>query len=240
MIDAQRVLAQAQQGRFPADWQVFRGKRRSSLAVGCMAIFLTIFLAVFLGIAALILTTALNIHSGITSFLQTSNQAQPGQAQPLTPSDPRFFPLAGGSPRPLIEVGIGILVLAVVVGIIATLIAARDAGNPDPLLVVLPQGFVEYISHRKPIQSFAFAELSNIVLRVGTRTYQTANGPIGPGWSAPTTRTTVHFWLDLYYRNGRKGKWKQRAKFGAPEAIAQVIIAAQAQYVALARRQYAR
>ena len=220
MIDAQRVLAQVQQRQYPADWQVFRGKRRSPIVVAFVAIFYTLFFIVFFSILAVVITGFLHVQAGSTA-------------------DP-FTSVANRLPISLKEAAIGAGGLALAVGIIAALFAARDAGDPDPLLIVLPQGFVEYISHRKPIQSFAFAEISNLALRVGTRRYSSTSYNAATGLSTTTYRTMVHFWLDLYYRDGRKGKWKQRVKFGAPEAMCQVIIAAHAQYVALARQYRAR
>lgn len=64
--------------------------------------------------------------------------------------------------------------------------------DPDPLLVITPDGAVEYISERKPLSVVHFHELAGMKLRVSTSD------------SSPFVTT----WIDLRYRDGSKKRWR--------------------------------
>jgi hypothetical protein len=123
---------------------------------------------------------------------------------------------------------LGALVLAQVIGISIGFFVGRDRKDPDPLLVMLPEGFAEFSNSRKPIVAIAFAELSE--LRLGQRTYKrTITRPNGGG---STTSTRTDTWLDLVYRDGRQDQWEPRITFVGPESAFQTITATYGPYVA--------
>jgi hypothetical protein len=222
-VSPNAIMNQVWQGRVPADWQVIHGKRRSAFAVGCSATFVTLVLLFILAVGAVVISGFVHFGSGI----------QPGQS-PSSFLNPASFGSATIAGYPALAVVGGVaLVIALLVGIIAGFIAGRDSGDPDPELVILPNGFVEYVSHRKPIISIPFAEIADVDLRVKTTTYHSTNTNANTSFSTTTTRTRTDIWLDLYYRNGNKEKWQPRAKFGPTQSVCQMIIKAHARYSAL-------
>lgn len=222
MVNPEAIVNQVWQGRVPADWQVIHGKRRSAFAVGFLAAFYTLVLVFILSIGSVVVIGFLHVGSGATS------SPFPGPFGP-------FSEMIAGYPAPAVIGGVA-LVIALLVGIIAGLIAGRDSGDPDPELVLLPNGFVEYVSHRKPIISIPFAEIADVDLRVKTTTYRSTNTNPNTGFSTTTTRTRTDIWLDLYYRNGNKERWAPRANFGPSQSICQMIIKAHSRYTALRER----
>jgi len=68
--------------------------------------------------------------------------------------------------------------------------------DPDPLLVITPDGVVEYIDSKKPAMAVDFDGLSRIGLRVSGSTF------------SDSIQVRLDVWLDLYYRDGRKSKWR--------------------------------
>jgi len=222
MVSPETVINQVWQGKVPADWQIIHGKRRSAFAAGCFAAFFTLVLLFILSIGAIVLIGFLSGGSGATSSPFSG---------PLGP----FSETIAGEPAPAV-IGGGGLVIAVLVGIITGMIAGRDASDPDPELVILPYGFVEYVSHRKPIISVPFAEIADVNLRVKTTTTPSTSTNPTTGWSTTTTNTRTDIWLDLLYRNGRKERWAPRAKFGPRQDVCQAIIKAHSRYSALQGR----
>src|ERR1700760_1059504 len=63
--------------------------------------------------------------------------------------------------------------------------------DPDPMLVVTPDGGVGYEGQKKPLIAIDFAELESIELR-GNATTQ-----------SDTAHASLHAWLDLHYADGR-------------------------------------
>jgi hypothetical protein len=70
------------------------------------------------------------------------------------------------------------------------------SGDPDPLLVVTPEGIVEFVDNRERLQVVDFDQLSDVALRIRGSSFSDS--------------MIVHLdvWLDLRYRDGRKEKWK--------------------------------
>ncbi|HEY7050478.1 MAG TPA: hypothetical protein VH373_24905 [Jatrophihabitantaceae bacterium] len=68
--------------------------------------------------------------------------------------------------------------------------------DPDPLLVITPDGVIEYVSERKPLTVVSFSELAQIALRVQGRSF------------SDSMSVTLDVWIDLHYRDGRKLKWR--------------------------------
>ena len=71
--------------------------------------------------------------------------------------------------------------------------------DPDPMLVVTPDGVVVYEDQKKPLIAIDFAELESIELR-GNATTQ-----------SDTAHATLHAWLDLHYSDGRTAAWEPSA-----------------------------
>lgn len=72
----------------------------------------------------------------------------------------------------------------------------RTSGDPDPLVVVTPDGVVEYRSERKPVGVVVFDHLAGIALRARASTM------------SDSMHATLSVWLDLRYRDGRTVKWQ--------------------------------
>jgi len=139
-------------------------------------------------------------------------------------------------PQHWLLASIGALGLAVVIGITIGSFAGRDRKDPDPLLVILPEGFVEYISWRKPIVAVAFAELADLTMTLIEERGQTITTTATPDGALTIKNTSSRVRLDLTYRDGRKDQWKPRIQFEAPELVPQTIITTYAQYVADSRQ----
>lgn len=212
MLDPSAIITQARQGLAPASWQVYVGKRPGPLALGCCFAFFAAFFLAFCGIA----TT-------IAGAVFTSLQFGPSLSQGGQPSLGGDIPL---SQIGLIVAGVGATVI-LTAGIFGVARGNRNKRMPAPLLVVMPEGFVEYANDRKPILAFAFADLAQVNLRIHTTTTTSYNVAGDPTSGSRTTRSTST-WLDLLYRDGRRARWSPRAGFGRRDAILQSIIAAHA------------
>jgi hypothetical protein len=215
MLDAQAVLAQARQGMAPPMWQIFVGKRLNPFLVGCFATFFTLFFVAFCGIFATIVTA---IVFGISSGASYAASGSP------------FDQIAGAAQFAPLAAVLG-LAIPLTIGFLAAARAARDRRDPDPLLVVTPDGFVEYVNSRKPVIAVAFADLADLRLRINTTRTTHYNQPGNPASGSYTTTSTA-VWLDLLYRDGRTVRWRQRARFGQADAVVQSIIAAHGRYAA--------
>lgn len=221
-MEPEAIVEQVWQGIVPTTWQVMRGKRRSALAAGCFAMLFTLALLFILGVGSVVLVGFLHVGS--------AGAADQPSAFFLNPPDLISSTIVGYPATAV--VGGAALGLAVLIGISAGLIAGRDARDPDPLIVLLPDGFVEYVSHRKPIISIAYGALADIDLRVRKSTSTSINLATG----VRTTSTSKRIWLDLRYRNGYTERWAPRANFGPRLGTCQVILKAYSRYEALQGR----
>jgi len=68
--------------------------------------------------------------------------------------------------------------------------------DPDPLLVITPDGAIEYASERQPLTVVNFYDLAEIALRVRGSSF------------SDSTIVTLDVWIDLHGRDGRKTKWR--------------------------------
>jgi hypothetical protein len=68
--------------------------------------------------------------------------------------------------------------------------------DPDPLLVITPEGVVEFVDNRKGLSLVDFDQLSDITLRVQGSSF------------SDSTIVNLDVWLDLLFRDGRKQKWR--------------------------------
>lgn len=70
------------------------------------------------------------------------------------------------------------------------------SNDPDPLLVITPDGVVEYVNERKPLTVVNFYDLDGITLQVDAHSF------------SDSSLVTLTVWLDLHYRDGAKVKWR--------------------------------
>jgi hypothetical protein len=68
--------------------------------------------------------------------------------------------------------------------------------DPDPMLVVTPDGVVEYISQQQPLAAVDFRALSRIRLQASATSH------------ASTPGADLRVWLDLHDTDGRKIMWR--------------------------------
>ena len=94
------------------------------------------------------------------------------------------------------------------------------SADPDPLLVITPNGVVEYVDSKKPVAAVDFDSLSGISLRVSGSTF------------SDSIQVRLDVWLDLHYRDGRKSKWRS-ASFASQYRTIQAFIEAYGAHQAL-------
>ncbi len=183
--DPQEILRRAREQTAPDTWQVFRSEKVSfsdfrdlvmGLDVAGMRAFI---LHLFLMISGGSLIIVLAEDSGITGWF--------------------IFLIV------LVCISIAIAFFAVLMVKAIQQAPAISRGVPyaDALLVLTPEGFVEYIDAQKQVDAVCFADLVGMQMQVDEDEMA---------------------WLDLVYRDGRNGQWSQRAHFGPPVDIAQYII----------------
>ncbi|GAA5024413.1 hypothetical protein [Kitasatospora paranensis] len=92
--------------------------------------------------------------------------------------------------------------------------------DPDPLLVITPDGTVEYRDDRTPLDIVRFDDLAGVELQVRGQSF------------SDSTRVNISAWLDLRLRNGEKGKWRS-ASFGDDVQVIQGFLEAYGAHKAL-------
>jgi hypothetical protein len=113
----------------------------------------------------------------------------------------------------LLVVSAAVVALALLVGITVTItVAIRNAGDHEPLIVLLPRGFVEYANRRKPIIGILYTELASVNYR------------------RQPARRHARLWLDLFFTDGHKERWRPHADFGPPQRLFETITKAHALY----------
>ncbi|MFC8427499.1 hypothetical protein [Streptomyces sp. NPDC057253] len=68
--------------------------------------------------------------------------------------------------------------------------------DPDPLLVITPDGVIEYKDERKPLKIVNFYDLAAIKLNARAST------------TSDSMMADLDVWVDLNYLDGRKEKWR--------------------------------
>lgn len=179
MIDPQTIITQARVGEVPADWEVFHGERPRPLAMGCFLF------VIVLGI--LTLCSACATIPTLVVFNIRHSQFDFGS----------FLHIA-------VPVG---LAIALLVGILAYMRTRREAKDPQPLLVVTPEGFVEYFLARHPIKAVSFAELETIIVDLDAR--------IRPNLTLKKLRLR----LELHYPGGKVERWRPKGVYDVPEEL---------------------
>ena len=91
------------------------------------------------------------------------------------------------------------------------------SADPDPLLVITPDGVAEYVDSKKPVAVVDFDSLSEISLRVSGSTF------------SDSIQVRLDVWLDVRYRDGRKSKWRS-ASFADQYQTSQAFIEAYGAY----------
>ncbi len=188
MVGPEAIVQQVWQQVVPTDWKIIRGRRRSAFSPGVRAAAWTC--------AALILLTLAAVW-------------QASRSSAHLPASIAGYPI-------LLVVSIAVPALALLVGMIVTVtVAIRNAGDHDPLIVLLPRGFVEYANRRKPIIGILYAELASVEYR------------------RQPARRRARLWLDLFFTDGHKERWRPRADFGPPQRLFEAITKAHALYYVL-------
>ncbi|WP_395298335.1 hypothetical protein ACF9IK_36405 [Kitasatospora hibisci] len=95
--------------------------------------------------------------------------------------------------------------------------------DPDPLLVITPEGAVEYADEHRPPAVVAFHDLAGIELQVRGQSF------------SDSTRVNVSVWIDLHYHDGGRAKWRS-ASFSDDIRAVQGFIEAWGAYRALRGR----
>ena len=70
------------------------------------------------------------------------------------------------------------------------------SNDPDPLLVITPEGVVEFVDNRKGLHIVDFDQVSELTLRVRGSSF------------SDSMIVNLEVWLDLRFRDGRKQKWR--------------------------------
>ncbi|MGW2202099.1 hypothetical protein [Streptomyces sp. NPDC001774] len=73
------------------------------------------------------------------------------------------------------------------------------ANDPDPLLVITPDGAIEYKGEHRPIAIIDFYDLAEIALQVRGSSF------------SDSTIVNLSVWVDLKYLDGRKEKWRSES-----------------------------
>ncbi|MFC8915000.1 hypothetical protein ACGF5F_34035 [Streptomyces sp. NPDC047821] len=97
------------------------------------------------------------------------------------------------------------------------------SNDPDPLLVVTPEGAVEYVSERKPPTVVDFSDVAGMTLRVSGQSF------------SDSTLVSLSVWVDLDHHDGRRTKWRS-ASFPNDYATIQSLIEAYGAHKALRGR----
>ena len=225
----QEALNLVWQQRAPGSWQQFRGTRTpesSFWLAGCGA---ALILVVGFGIAGL---ASLWL---IYPFYVNGPGEHYQHAALLSNVSPSSYWLVVA----IIVVGLALL-LAIMVGLGAARTNREDRADPAPLLLVLPEGWVQYIRRRDKAQAVAFAELKH--LRKGVAPSQEEITTLADlqkrtarsRRSAAQSSSKSHAgpWLDVAWREGDRKDWEPDKCFEKPEAICQAILAAYQAYAA--------
>lgn len=219
MIDPAMVVAQIEQGAPPANWRILRG---AGSPVGTALVF-GFFTLIFVGMCEFALVAG-SFAFGFLNLFQTQSTI------PDPTSGGLFSPESSNPLSTIFAISPLILLIPFLVAAgVGFLIWSQASLKKDSRLILLPEGVVQCLNYSKPAKRkfnvLDYAEIARMDLRVSTSsTYN------------PTTHTTsrsTRMWLDLLKRDGMQERWVLNRLYGAPEAMAQQIIAGHAQYVAL-------
>jgi len=92
--------------------------------------------------------------------------------------------------------------------------------DPDPLLVVTPEGVVEFVDGRQGLHVVDFDQLSEMTLQVKGSSF------------SDSMIVRLDVWLDLRFRDGRKEKWRS-STFADDHRTIQSVLEAYGAYKAL-------
>jgi hypothetical protein len=91
------------------------------------------------------------------------------------------------------------------------------------LLVITPDGAIEYVNERKPLTVVSFNDLAGITLQAHGSSF------------SDSTIVTLRAWVDLHHRDGRKTTWRS-ASFADDLQVIQCFIEAYGAHKALRGR----
>jgi hypothetical protein len=95
--------------------------------------------------------------------------------------------------------------------------------DPDPLLVLTPEGAVEYINSKHNLAVVDFFTVRDIALKVSGSS------------SRDSMLVSITMWIDIYYVDGSKGKWSSKASYDQSYRLFQSFMMALGMHWALYR-----
>ena len=97
------------------------------------------------------------------------------------------------------------------------------SNDPDPPLVITPEGVVEFVDNRRGLDIVDFDHVSELMLRVRGSSF------------SDSMSVNLEVWLDLRFRDGRKQKWRS-SSFADDYRTIQSVLEAYGAYKALRGR----
>lgn len=91
------------------------------------------------------------------------------------------------------------------------------SGDPDPMLVITPEGVVEFVDDRRGMQVVDFDQLADVTLRVRGSSF------------SDSMIVRLEVWIDLRWRDGRTQKW-QSSSFSDDYGTVQGVLEAYGAY----------
>ncbi len=95
--------------------------------------------------------------------------------------------------------------------------------DPDPLLVLTPEGVVEYSNSKHNLAVVDFFAVRDIALKVSGSS------------SSDSTLVSITLWIDIHYVDGSKDRWRPKARYDESYALFQSFIMAFGMHWALYR-----
>jgi hypothetical protein len=208
-MNPEEIVNRVQMGSSPADWRILRGNPSSSPRVFCGCF----------ALGAVVLAAWMYVNVFFLGRHPVDERSLLHSAIPLLIALP-------------VAVGIG-------VWLAMSGLNARSAGAPDPLLVLLRDGFVEYVGPRQPVLGVQFEDFFRVEQGIhassscDSTSHSSSCDSTSHSSFNDSTSTQVDVWLDLYRRDGSSMRWQPRANFGPTIGVCQEIVKAHAGYMAL-------
>jgi hypothetical protein len=190
MIESQEALKLVWQQQAPPDWQIWQGKRDSPMTAG---------LGTFVGTLGA-LGFCVCCASGITEIV----------ARPAFTKHPLWLLVVGGA----------VLGSALIVGSVVGLRFAHRRNDPNPVLILRPEGVIEYVSQDKPTIGIPFAEVAELSI-TSSATTTSATSILGR-LSTTSNLNSVH--AQIVYRDGHQDSWQPRSTFETAATFPQAMM----------------
>ena len=120
----------------------------------------------------------------------------------------------------LLVVGGAVLGSALIVGSAVAFRFARRRNDPNPVLILLPEGVIEYVSEDKPIIGIPFAEVAELSI-TSSATTTSATSILGRLRSS-SSLNSIH--AQIAYRDGHQDSWQPRSTFETAATFPQAMM----------------